>query len=194
MEGVHGGRTLNLELVQLLDSLQNSHAWLKGHHDGNLVWAAAEAHLAKAESFQVLAGQLKALERLAGRRIAQQSTTRKSPRGRYWAPPKRKPASGDVLTLDTLVIALQGVGLTACEGKKAVKAIFDGMIQELQDGGNVETPLGVFQFGRRPSARSFDWAGGESSTHSPRKSSSEFPGSCRTLAIDPYQRRSLCLT
>jgi nucleoid DNA-binding protein len=151
--GVRRGRTLTLELVQLLDSLQNCHARLKIHHDGDSLLAAAEAHLAKAESFQVLAGQLKALERRAGRRIAQQSTTRKSPRGRYWAPPKRKPASGDVLTLDTLVIALQGIGLTAREGKKAVKAIFDTMIQALQDGGNVETPLGVFKFGRRPPER-----------------------------------------
>ena len=153
LEGVHGGRTFSLELVQLLDSLRNSQAWLKDHHDGNSVLATAEAHLAKAESFQVLAGQLKALERRAGRRIAQQSSTRKSPRGRYWTPPKRKPASGDVLTLDTLVIALQGAGLTARVSKQAVKAIFDGMIKELQDGGNVETPLGVFQFGRRPRER-----------------------------------------
>src|ERR1700674_5784997 len=61
---------------------------------------AAEAHLAKAEAFQILAGQMKALERLAGRRIAQQSSSRRSPRGRYWALSKRKPASGNVLTLD----------------------------------------------------------------------------------------------
>jgi nucleoid DNA-binding protein len=153
MEGVHGGRRFNLELVQFLDSLQNSHAWLKDHHDGDSLLAAAQAYLAKTESFEALAGQVKALERLAGRRIAQQPPLRKSPRGRYWALPKRKPASGDVLTLDTLVIALRGIGLTARVAKKAVKAIFDAIINWMKDGGIVETPLGVFEYGRRPPER-----------------------------------------
>jgi nucleoid DNA-binding protein len=151
--GVRGGRTANLELAQLLVSLENCHAWLKDHHDENLVSAGAEALLAKAEAFQALAGQVKALERLAGRRIAQQTSSRKSPRGRYWAPPKRKPASGDVLTLDTLVIALQEIGLTARDGKKAVKAILDAIIKWLQDGGMVTTPLGIFKVVRRPPER-----------------------------------------
>jgi hypothetical protein len=108
--GVRGGRTANLELLFFLDSLENCHAWLKDHHDENLVSAGAKERLAKPESLQVLADQLKDLEKLAGRRIAQQTSTRNSPRGRYWALPKRKPASGDVFTLDTLVIALQGIG------------------------------------------------------------------------------------
>jgi nucleoid DNA-binding protein len=148
--GVRGGRTPNVELVKLLDSLQNGQAWLKDHHDRDLVLAAAEAHLAKAESFQVLAGQLKALEKLAGPRIAQQPPTRKSPRGRYWAPSERKPVSGDVLTIDTLVIALQGIGFTARLAKKAVNAIFEAITEWLKDGGIAKTPLGTFKAVRRP--------------------------------------------
>jgi len=153
--GTRGGRTANLERVQLLDSLKNCQAWL----DANLVLAAAEAHLAKPESFQVLAGQLKALERLAGRRLAQQNPSRKSPRGRYWAPPERKPASGDVLTREALVIALQAIGLTAEVAKIAVKAIFDAIINELKDGGIAKTPLGVFETRRRPKERTLERLG-----------------------------------
>jgi nucleoid DNA-binding protein len=151
--GVRGGRTPNVELAHLVDSLQNCQAWLKDHHDGDLVLAAAEAHLAKAESFQVLAGQMKDLEKLAGPRIAQQPPSRKSPRGRYWAPSKRKPVSGDVLTLDTLVIALQGIGFTARLAKKAVNAIFEAITEWLKDGGFAKTPLGVFKAVRRPPKR-----------------------------------------
>jgi nucleoid DNA-binding protein len=151
--GVRPVPSPDLELMQLLDGLKNSHAWLTDHYDGDLVLAAAEADLATAESIQALADQLKALERLAGQRIAQQTPSRKSPRGRCWAPPKRKPASGDVLTLDTLVIALQEIGLTARVAKKAVKAIFEGITNWLQDGEIAETPLGVFEFARRPAER-----------------------------------------
>jgi nucleoid DNA-binding protein len=151
--GVREGRTFNLNLAQLLDGLENSHAWLTHHYDGDLVLAAAEAHLANAESFQVLAGQPKALERRVGERIAQQNPERKSPRGRYWAPPKRKPASGDVLTRDTLVLALQEIGLTARVARKAVKVILKGIIDELQDGGMVKAPLGIFESVRRPPER-----------------------------------------
>jgi nucleoid DNA-binding protein len=151
--GVRGGLTPNLELAQLLVGLENCLAWLKVRHDGDSLLAAVEAHLAKAESIQVLTGQIKALEKLAGQRIAQQNSSRKSPRGRHWAPPKRKPASGDVLTLDTLVIALQGIGLPARDAKKVVKAIFEAITDWLKDGGIVETPLGVFKFGRRPPER-----------------------------------------
>jgi nucleoid DNA-binding protein len=133
--------------------LKNFHARIKDHHDGDSVLAAAEAHMAKAESFRVLAGQLKVLERLAGRRLAQQNPSRKSPRGRYWAPPERKPASGDVLTREALVIALQAIGLTAEVAKIAVKAIFDAIINELKDGGIAKTPLGVFETRRRPPER-----------------------------------------
>ena len=142
--GIRGGRTSNLQLVQLLNSLKNCHARLKDHHDGDSVCAAAEAHLAKAASFQVLADQMRAVEGLAGKRIAQQTPSRKSPRGAYWALPTRKPASGDVLTLDTLVLALQGIGLTAQIAKIAVKTIFEEIIKWLQDGGIAETPLGNF--------------------------------------------------
>jgi nucleoid DNA-binding protein len=148
--GLRGGRTPNVELLKLFDSLRKSQACLQDHHDGDLVRAAAEEYLAKAESFQALAGQLQALEKLAGPRIAQQTPSRKSPRGCYWATPKRKPASGDVLTQDTLVLALQGIGLTARVAKKAVKAIFDAIIRWLQDGGIATTPLGVFKTVRRP--------------------------------------------
>ena len=151
--GARGGRTPNLELAQLLDGLKNSHARLKDHHDGDSVLAEAETHLATAESIQVLSDQLKALERRVGPRIAQQTPSRKSPRGCYWTPPKRKPASGDVLTLDTLVIALQEIGLTARVAKQAVKAIFEGITNWLKDGGIVETPLGVFESVRRPPER-----------------------------------------
>jgi nucleoid DNA-binding protein len=147
--GLRGGRTPNLELVQLLDSLKNCYARL----DANLVLAAAETHLAKPESFRDLAGQLKDLERLAGRRLAQQNPSRKSPRGRYWAPPERKPASGNVLTRESLVIALQAIGLTEKVAKTAVTAIFDAIIDELKDGGIAETPLGVFETRRRPKER-----------------------------------------
>jgi len=121
--GVRGGRTANLELAKLLDSLQTCHARIRDLHDGASVLATAGEHLAKAESIQVLVDRLKALEWRPGPRIAQQSPSRKSPRGRYWAPPTRKPASGHVLTLDTLVIALQEIGLTARVAKKAVNTL-----------------------------------------------------------------------
>jgi nucleoid DNA-binding protein len=100
--------------------------------------------LAKAESIQALVDRLKTLEWRSGPRIAQQTPSRKSPRGRYWAPPKRKPASGGVLTLDTLVLAVQEIGLTARVAKKAVKTIFEEIIKWLKDGGIAETPLGDF--------------------------------------------------
>jgi nucleoid DNA-binding protein len=153
--GVRGGYTSNRELMQFLGGLENSHAWLTDHYDGDLVLAAAEAYLANMESIQALTDHLKALERRAGLRIAQQTPSRKSPRGRYWATPKRKPASGDVLTLDTLVIALQEIGLTARVARKAVKAIFEGITNWLKDGGIAETPLGVFKSVRRPAESEF---------------------------------------
>jgi nucleoid DNA-binding protein len=143
--GVRGGRTPNVELLQFLDSLEQCREWLVHQHDRELLLAAAEEHLAKAKSRQDLADPVTDLERLAGRRIARLTSSRNSPRGRYWEPPKRKPASGDVLTLDTLVIALQKIGFTAREAKPVVKVIFESMTNWLKDGGRVETPLGVFE-------------------------------------------------
>jgi nucleoid DNA-binding protein len=151
--GVRGGRALNLELVRLMDSLDLCHAWLKRHYDTDSILAKAKGQLAKAESFQVLEDQLKALERLAGRRIAQQNPSRKSPRGRYWAPPAREPVSDSILTLDTLVIALQEIGLTARDAKKGIKALFAAIVDHLKKGGITETPLGVFEVVKGPKER-----------------------------------------
>jgi nucleoid DNA-binding protein len=67
--------------------------------------------------------------------------------------PERKPASGDVLTRETLVIALEEIGLTAEVAKKVVTAIFEAMTSWLKDGGRVKTPLGVFSVVRRPPER-----------------------------------------
>src|SRR5205807_1526748 len=92
------------------------------------------------------------LERSAGRRLAQTNPSRHSPRGRYWAPPKREPASGKngTLTRDCLVVELQSRGLLFREARLAVNAILDSMIGYLQDGGTIDTVLGSFQTARRP--------------------------------------------
>jgi hypothetical protein len=149
-----GGRELKSNLAQLLENLESCHARLKERHDRDSVLTAARENQVTLQSCQLLADQLKALERLAGPRTAQQNPSRKSPRGRYWAPPTRKPASkSGVLTVDTLVIALQQIGLTARVAKTAVKTIFASIIQWLQDGGTAPTPLGIFTVVHRSKER-----------------------------------------
>ena len=51
------------------------------------------------------------------------------------------------------MIALQEIGLTARVAKKAVKTIFEAIINWLKDGGIAKTPLGVFEIRRRPPER-----------------------------------------
>jgi len=148
---VRGG-TPEFELAQFLESLKNGQAWLKDHHDGDSVLAAAEEGLAKPESLRILAARLPSLERQAGPGIARQNPSRKSPRGRYWESPERKPTANRVVTVETLVIALEKKGLTARQAKRVVKAIFESIVNWLKDGGTAQTPLGVFEvvFGPRP--------------------------------------------
>ncbi len=113
--------------------------------------------MAGRESLDVLAGRVKVLEKLAGRRLAETDPNRRSPRGRHWAPPTREPLSGGEgkLTRDQLVLKLQERGFGFREAWRVVNAILAVMIEELQDGGKVvvENLLGKFKVVRRPAAR-----------------------------------------
>ncbi len=113
--------------------------------------------MAGRENLDVLAGRVKVLEKLAGRRLAETDPNRRSPRGRHWAPPTREPLSGGdgKLTRDQLVLKLQERGFGFREAWRVVNAILAVMIEELQDGGKVviENLLGKFKVVRRPPAR-----------------------------------------
>jgi nucleoid DNA-binding protein len=99
-----------------------------------------------------LAERLDVLERMAGRWLAKTNPFRHSPRGRYWAPPARKPASGwgGVLTRDRLVVELQTGGLLFREARQALNVILKTMIKHLKVAGELETLLGKFDIKDRP--------------------------------------------
>jgi len=133
-----GGPRFRQEMTALRQSLENSQYYLG---DAAIVLEAEqEAELIRAESLQAFPDRLNALEAKAGRWLAQTNPERHSPRGRYWAPPARKPASGrhGTVTRDGLVVELQSRGLLFREARQAVKAI-NIMIEHLQMGGTVET-------------------------------------------------------
>ncbi len=125
--------------------------------DGSAVLWGVRRAMAGRESLDVLAGRVKVLEKLAGRRLAETDPNRRSPRGRHWAPPTREPLSGGEgkLTRDQLVLKLQERGFGFREAWRVVNAILAVMIEELQDGGKVvvENLLGKFKVVRRPAAR-----------------------------------------
>lgn len=151
--GIRGGRTPNQEISRLWESL----GWARQSLDGSAVsWGVRQA-MAGRESLEVLAGRVKALEKLAGRRLAETDPNRRSPRGRHWAPPTREPVSGGEgkLTRDQLVLKLQERGFGFREAWRVVNALLDAMIEELQVGGKVviERLLGTFKVVRRPAAR-----------------------------------------
>jgi hypothetical protein len=85
--GLRGGRTPNREISRLWESL----GWARQSSDGSAVLKIAEEQLAGRESLDVLAGRTKVLEKLAGRRLAENDRNRRSPRGRHWSPPVRQP-------------------------------------------------------------------------------------------------------
>ena len=71
----------------------------------------------------------------------------KTPRGRPWAPPKRKPDSGanGTLTRDALVLQIQKLRLAFLKARQVVDTIFDEMTRELRYHGTVTVPpLGTF--------------------------------------------------
>jgi hypothetical protein len=82
--GLHGGNTPNADLNRFMSSLEQA----QDPHGGEAALKVATERLAPQQAFQILADRLKALERQQRRRM-------RSPagRGRYWEPPKRKPAS-----------------------------------------------------------------------------------------------------
>ena len=151
--GLRGGRTPNAEISMLLESL----GWARQSSDGSAVLWGVRRAMAGRESLDVLAGRVKVLEKLAGRRLAETDPNRRSPRGRHWAPPMREPLSGGEgkLTRDQLVLKLQERGFGFREAWRVVNAILAVMIEELQDGGKVvvENLLGKFKVVRRPAAR-----------------------------------------
>ena len=152
--GVRGGHTPNAELVTLRDSLDQAQKSL----DGTTVLKGSEAELAQPESLDVLARRLDVLEKKAGQWLARTNLSRHSPRGRYWAPPERKPDSGSdgTLTRDKLVRELQKRGLLFREGRRAVQVILSALSQHLQFGGELKTLLGKFHIKRRPQPKQLE--------------------------------------
>jgi len=128
------------------------------------LWSVRPA-MAGREGMDVLAGRVKVLEKLAGRRLAETDPNRRSLRGRHWAPPVREPLSGGEgkLTRDQLVLKLQERGFGFREAREVVNAILAAMIEELQFGGKVvvENLLGKFKVVRRPAARRLERFGRE---------------------------------
>jgi nucleoid DNA-binding protein len=145
---VCGGRTFNRELVFFLDSLEKAGQSL----DGTAAEQRAEDDLARPAELQALAGRLDKLEKMAGRWLAKTDPSRHSPRGRYWAPPARKPAAGrlGIVTRDRLVVELQKRGFRFRIAREIVKATFAALIEALEMGETLETLLGNFELERRP--------------------------------------------
>jgi hypothetical protein len=80
---VRGGYTPNAELNKFMSSLKQA----QDPHGGQAALQVLTAGLAPQQAFQILTDRLKALERQHGRRL------RSPGPGRYWEPPRRKPAS-----------------------------------------------------------------------------------------------------
>lgn len=145
--GIRGGRTPNRELMIYRDSLQRAQRYL----DVDRRVQIFERELADWEDLRGLSARIEVLERKAGRWLAQEDASR-SPRGRYWAPPVRNPASGGdgTLTRDRLVLELQSRGLLFRKARQVVRAILQILIERLQVGEELKTLLGTFRIKRRP--------------------------------------------
>jgi hypothetical protein len=94
--GVHWGHTPNAEISRLYESIQGAQQSL----NGSAVSELAGGSLAGKSDLSTLAERMKLLDKKMGKRVAQEDLKRKSPRGRYWAPPVGKPAAGNDRVLD----------------------------------------------------------------------------------------------
>jgi hypothetical protein len=110
--GVHGGYTPNAEVNRFMSSLEQA----QDPHGGEAALQVATDKLASHQAFQILTDRLKTLVRQQRRRL-------RSPagRGRYWEPPKRKPASKG---RDSLVVALQKRGMLFPKARQSVNAFW----------------------------------------------------------------------
>jgi len=144
----HISGELNREPRALFQSLKRTQQYLD---DAELI-QDLEAEYVRPKTLQALADRLDELEKRTGRWLAKTDPHRHSPRGRYWAPPTRKPASGQhgTLTRDGLVVELQRRGFLFRDARKIVNLILNFMIEHLQDGETVETPLVTLRIARRP--------------------------------------------
>jgi nucleoid DNA-binding protein len=138
-----------MELTQLMESLEVAKAFLDSTE---ATLSSMRSYLARPKGLQVLDGRLSKVERLFGKWLGKSNPLRKSPRGRYWAPPERKPGTGKpgTLTRDKLVLELQKQGFTFRESRHILKAMLDSLVEELQEGETIFTPLGEFRMKRRP--------------------------------------------
>jgi len=97
------------------------------------------------QQLQALQPRLQALDRAAGRRLAQQQVAagRRDPRGRRWRPPGTASACGSK-GRDWLERQLQQRGLTSREAHAVLRAVLEAMQAGLRRDGWLETPLGEF--------------------------------------------------
>jgi nucleoid DNA-binding protein len=149
--GVHWGHTPNAEISRLYESIQGAQQSL----NGSAVSELASGSLAGKSDLSTLAERMKLLDKKMGKRVAQEDLKRKSPRGRYWAPPVGKPAAGNDRVLDRrgLAMDLQKCGFKFREARAIVQAILGSMLEELQAGGRVKLDIGTFSIARRPAPK-----------------------------------------
>jgi nucleoid DNA-binding protein len=145
--GVRGGNTPNLELCQFVNSFDGAERVQAFRKD----WTPYEQEIVqdlvpKQESLAVI-NEVAALERRVGGLLAPREGIAIK-RGGHWRVPKRNSAS-KAKGRDWLAIEVQKCGLSFDDARAAVGAIFDSMVESLQEGEWVETPLGEFQIRHR---------------------------------------------
>jgi nucleoid DNA-binding protein len=149
--GVRGGRTPNHELVCFWKSFGRTEQWNQAQQNfACLEREAADTFVAK-DQLIALGAAVRDLEREVGRLLAPRDGTRIK-KGGHWRLPKRNAATISK-GRDWLGIQLQNRGLTFDESRNAIDAILGSIIEALQDGDYVETPLGEFRIARRPARR-----------------------------------------
>ena len=151
LEGIRGGRTVNVELDQFHQSLDRVQDVLASRHREAVKQKALEDTVPR-QSVAVFHTALAGVERTLGRMQARITSKGKAVRGRTWQVPRRQ-APGKSLGRDHLALELQKRGFTFRQAGEVVDVIWESIKKALQRGEAVETPLGRFEVKERPEPR-----------------------------------------
>ncbi len=143
--GIRGGHTPNAELSGFFKSLglvDRVEGFRKNWHEESIA-----QDFAPKQDVEVLRREASAMELRVGR-LLEPRTCKDKKSGRHWQVPKRERASKSK-GRDWLALELQKQGFTYDKAREVVDAIFGSMVDALQAGECVETPIGDFEIKRR---------------------------------------------
>ena len=150
LEGIRGGRTVNVELDQFHQSLDRVQDVLASRHREAVKQKALEDTVPR-QSVAVFHTALAGVERTLGRMQARITSKGKAVRGRTWQVPRRQAPKST--GREYLALELQKRGFTFRKARQVVDAIWESIKEALQRGEKVETPLGRFEVKERPKPR-----------------------------------------